>query len=245
MAAPLVYYVDNTSPSIAQTITVDDVAVDLTGSSVAFKMRAPGSATLKVDAAASIDVPASGEVSYAWQAGDLDAAGEWLVWWEVTLAGGAVQDVGEALIIVRPHDETHLYGSVEELKSTLSIGGGHAGHDLEQALVAASRSIDELTGRFFYQTAASPSEEVRYFTPPRGRPRARITGVDIVSLSEVATSSAGDGVYGTVWTSSDYVLEDLNAPLDGWPYTVVRPHERGSYLWPPYTSAIRLTGVFG
>jgi hypothetical protein len=52
MSEPRLQYVANRNPSITDTITVDGVAQDLTGCTVKFKMRAVGSSTLKVDAAA-------------------------------------------------------------------------------------------------------------------------------------------------------------------------------------------------
>jgi hypothetical protein len=71
---------------------VDGVAFDLTGSSVKFKMRLESSATLKVDTAAVIVSAVAGTVRYDWAAIDVDTAGDYVGWWEVTLSGGKIQD---------------------------------------------------------------------------------------------------------------------------------------------------------
>lgn len=67
----------------------DAQPVDLTGATVAFKMRLPGSPTLKVDAPATIVDAIQGEVSYAWAVGDTDTTGLYQAEFEVTFAGGA------------------------------------------------------------------------------------------------------------------------------------------------------------
>lgn len=97
-----VWYVGDRNPSITETITVSGVAFDLSSSTVRFKMRPVGSSTLKVDQAATIVSAPDGTVRYDWQAADVDTAGSYLVWWEVTTSG-KVQAVGEALIEFRSH----------------------------------------------------------------------------------------------------------------------------------------------
>src|SRR5512146_596227 len=101
MSTP-VWYVGNLDPSITETITSDGAPVDLSASTVKFKMRAVGSSTLKVDRAATIVNAAAGEVRYDWTGTDMDTAGDYLVYWEVT-TGTKKQDVGEALIQVLAH----------------------------------------------------------------------------------------------------------------------------------------------
>lgn len=68
------------------------VAVDLTGASVLYTARLPGAGALKVNAAATVETPAtSGIVSYRYLAADSDTDGDLLERWRVTYAGGNIQ----------------------------------------------------------------------------------------------------------------------------------------------------------
>lgn len=77
-------------PEIVATLQdANGVAVPLTSvSSVHFRMRAPNSATYKVDAAAVITDPFNGQVTYTWATPDTDTAGEYLADWLVTFSDG-------------------------------------------------------------------------------------------------------------------------------------------------------------
>src|SRR4051794_37542646 len=99
-----VWSVGNRNPSITETITSGGSPVNLASATVKFKMRALNSSILKVDAAAVVVTPASGTVRYDWAAADVDTAGNYLVWWEVTdVATGNKQDMNEAIIEFRAH----------------------------------------------------------------------------------------------------------------------------------------------
>ncbi len=66
---------------------VTTAPVDLTGCTVAFKMIAEDG-TVKVNSAAAvIDDEDNGEVSYLWQAADVDTEGLFYYWWIVTQSG--------------------------------------------------------------------------------------------------------------------------------------------------------------
>lgn len=52
--APFLHTKGNRSPSLTNTITIDGIPFDLTGSTVKLRMRAENSSTLKVDAAATV-----------------------------------------------------------------------------------------------------------------------------------------------------------------------------------------------
>lgn len=81
---------NDTYPPAEATLKSNGTAVDLTGASVRFHMLGQDG-TVVVDAAATIEVAASGEVSYAWQAADTDEAGIYKCEWEVTYSGGGIQ----------------------------------------------------------------------------------------------------------------------------------------------------------
>lgn len=65
--------------------------VDLSGATVNFVMTPRRSTTPKVEAAATIDTPLGGEVSYISDTTDLDTEGVYLVEWRVDFGGGEIQ----------------------------------------------------------------------------------------------------------------------------------------------------------
>jgi hypothetical protein len=84
---------NDTSPSIRATLKDgDEVPIDLTGATVRFHMRSIGGSSAKVDADATVVLPATaGIVQYDWDNGDTDTVGTYQAEFEVTLAGGAVE----------------------------------------------------------------------------------------------------------------------------------------------------------
>ncbi len=139
---------------------------------------------------------------------------------------------------------TTNYITREQLKVTLEMSNqAYADEDIAAAITAASRGIDEACQRRFF--ADSDALQVRYYSP------ANWTTVmidDLAVLTELATDQSGDGTFSTAWTrNTDFVLEPLNAPADGWPYTRIRTHPRrvtaGLPAWWP--RSVRVTGQFG
>lgn len=243
MADLLVWAVGARNPSITENITVNGVAFDLTSSTVRFKMRAVNSTTLKVDAAATIVAPATaGNVRYDWAAADVDTAGTYLVWWEVTTSG-KVQAVGEAVIEFRAHAPlTNGYVEIEEFKKTLTLSGTtFADVDIEAALLAASRAIDlECDRRFYPDTDAL---QVRYYNPISSS-LVRID--DLITLTSFKTDPGGDGTYEETWATTDYVLGPQNALALGVPYQFVEMHPSGDYSFSDsYPNTVQVTGKFG
>ncbi len=84
---------NDTSPKLGVTIKdVDGNAVDITGNNgVRFHMKAYGSNTLTVDAAALVTDATNGAISYEWVAGDTATAGTYYGEFEVTYADDRVE----------------------------------------------------------------------------------------------------------------------------------------------------------
>jgi len=83
---------NDTAPILAATLKdADEVAVNLTGSSVRFHMREVGSTTSKVDADAVLVDASGGQVKYTWAADDTDTIGSYQAEFEVTFGDGSVE----------------------------------------------------------------------------------------------------------------------------------------------------------
>lgn len=243
MSELLVWAVGARNPSITENITIDGTAVDLTSSTVQFKMRLVGSSTLKVNASATVVAPATaGNVRYDWLSADVDTAGFYLVWWEVTTAG-KVQNVGETIIEFRAHSPlTNCYVELEQFKSTADLTDTNfMDIDIQYAIRSAARAVDEICGRRFYPD--TDVNQIRYYTPHR---TDHIYIDDLITLTSLQTDDGNDGTYENTWASTDYWLAPLNAAADGKPYTSIRVNPSGAYqFYAGYTKSIKVTGKFG
>ncbi len=90
----MTFYVkqNDTSPAMLATLQdADGNAVNLTGATVRFHMRAIGGAQALVDEAATVVTPLSGIVRYDWSADDTNAIGSYQAEFEVTYADASVE----------------------------------------------------------------------------------------------------------------------------------------------------------
>lgn len=135
------------------------------------------------------------------------------------------------------------YVKREELKATLELSGQtFAQEDIDAALLAASRGIDEACGRRFY--AHSGAATARYFTP---RSATLIAIDDLYELTTLKTDQDGDGTFEETWTlNTGFVAEPLNAAADGWPWTrfCIHPHANKSFPY-YYPRSVEVTGKWG
>lgn len=134
------------------------------------------------------------------------------------------------------------YLTSNELKATLELTGeSFADDDIELAITAASRAIDNLTGRRFY--ADSDANQVRYYSPTD----PDVLWVDdLVTLTTLEVDTGEDGTFEETWTANtDFYLEPLNAAADGWPYTFLVVNTRSSVYFPVAHRSVKVTGKFG
>ena len=133
------------------------------------------------------------------------------------------------------------YCTLAELKASLNITDSVDDTALETAITAASRMIDDYTERFFYVNGSVGSPVTRYYT---ALDPYTINVDDITTVSEIATDDNFDFTYGTVFTTSDFMVEPINNPIKGFPYN--RLLAIGSYIFPyQLPQAVRVKGVWG
>ena len=242
MAEHPTWFVGDRNPSISDQLTADGVPVNLSAATVQFRLRSVGATALKVDQPVTTK-DASGNWSYAWGATDLNTAGHWLAWLEVT-SSGRTQTLWEMLLEVRAHAAAQQYLELEQAKATAELTGTtFADQEYQAAIIAASRAVDEICHRRFY--ADPNANQVRYYTIDPRTPRV-LELDDVTTMTTLATDDDGNGTYETTWTvDRDFVLEPLNAAADGRPYERLRLHPNGLYVLPTFPKSVKVTAAFG
>jgi hypothetical protein len=215
----------NTDPTVATVVVTDPagVATTLTGG----QLTHVGTGIFSVNVACSAAVD-----------------GIWTYKWTGT---GTASDAVEGTWTVTRIDQT-LYATVEELKSRLNIPDTTDDFEITLAVQAASRSIDEICGRYFWR-----GTDTRTYVPES---LWRQSVDDLVSVTTLKVDQDGDGVYEQTWTSgTDYALEvapgryNVSSKGEAWPYTgfiAVNSGKLLPFIYPwRHLDAIQITGVFG
>lgn len=140
------------------------------------------------------------------------------------------------------------YATLAELRDRIGItAAGDTAEDtkLTNALAAASRGIEKITGRQFNDAG---SASARVFVPDG----PTCTDIDDFSTTVglvVEADQGDDGTYETTWTSGAYQLEPLNGVVggeSGWPFWTIRAV--GSGWFPMFSSgraSLRVTARWG
>lgn len=203
------HFVGNRSPSLTDVIRVDGVPFPLTTSTVKLKMRSELAGTLKIDAAAVVTDAPNGAVRYDWAALDVDTAGDYLAWWEVTLPSGKTQDTPEFSVAMIQH--TGLGRALCELEEVTSYAPGYVNEPetdttLNDLILAESFAIMQETGR--EMRAISPAVNTRRFDLGGYNVSSRKLRIgDASSVSSVALYDTDNATLVTSLPSSAYVLE--------------------------------------
>src|SRR5262245_39548348 len=125
------------------------------------------------------------------------AVGTWTYLWEGT---GTASDAVAGTWTVTTIALNQRYCSVEELKSRLAIPDTGDDLELQLAVEAASRQVDEVCGRYFWR-----GTDTRTYVP---QSMWRISLDDLVSVTTLKADQDGDGVFEQTWTiNTDYALE--------------------------------------
>lgn len=134
---------------------------------------------------------------------------------------------------------TNGYATLSQIKSSLNITDNADDDLLELAVETASREIDAICERQFFQTSAT-----RVYVP---RDSYTVEIDDLVSLTTLKTSTAADGVFDVTWTATDYQLEPLNGLVGGIATPANRIRAVGDYTWPISggEATVQVVGTFG
>ena len=131
------------------------------------------------------------------------------------------------------------YATLTDLKKVLGITDTVDDALLTLALNAASAALENHFGRVFSKSVG----ETRYFTARDGD---LLFVDDLVSVESLACDTDGDGVYETVWATTDYILLPSNAPAEGLPYRSIKARPLGTYRFPVWLDAgVKLIGSYG
>jgi len=130
---------------------------------------------------------------------------------------------------------------LSDLKTSLGIDDIQDDTSLEAAIMAASRMVDDYTGRFFYKDGTTAAPVTRYYTAQDWW----TTNIDdTYHISEIATDDNFNQLYTTVWATSDYMVEPVNNTRRGWPWT--RLLAIGAYIFPyNLPQSVRVKAVWG
>ena len=139
------------------------------------------------------------------------------------------------------------YCTLPALKYAVGITSDRHDNDLDRAIGAASRAIDNLTGRYFYQDT---TVQTRYYqADPADLGWLPVDDISTATGLVVKTDDDVDGTFENTWTANDltgsygYRLQPLNAasaPVAPW--TAL---ESIAGIWPSTPRTIEVTAKFG
>jgi len=128
------------------------------------------------------------------------------------------------VILVFPYSLGGLgdpYIGLDLLKHRLGIVDTDDDFKLLQAIAATSYGINKFCGRQFNRATTSSA---RTYQSLRSQNLVMVDDFWDATTAVVSTDDDADGVYETVWSTSDYEFRPLNGVVDGvpgWPYTRV------------------------
>lgn len=138
------------------------------------------------------------------------------------------------------------YITAEDLKKSVELTGTtFQDRDIERAIPAASRAVDDICSRRFWLDEEPVAR--RYSTTLRGRCEIddlpKIADVELADLAIVEIDSARDGSFATTWTyGTDYDFDPMNADADAEPFTDLVAI---SSSFPAGRGLVRVTARFG
>lgn len=170
----------------------------------------------------------------------------WILWDDAT----SVADAQELVVTFSAAaiSTSNVYVTRDELLYSLdSSSATYMDDDVDDAINAASRAIDEACGQRFF-----PTTETRVYTAPCYPSRwylSNLRDLEIDPLNDLTSLMVdmdGDGTYEETWVEgTDFYLDPPNNPLKGYPYTRVVLYRNAGRRFPVWDNAIQIAGSFG
>lgn len=183
----------------------------------------------------------------------------WIVWDD----GTSLADPQELVVTFSTASvsTSNVYVTRDEVLYALDASAStYMSDDVDDAINAASRAIDEACGQRFY-----PSTETRVYTatgylgtgygygyrygygPAVYASLVRDLEIDpLNALTSLQVDRDGDGVYEETWTvGTDFFLDPPNNPLKGYPYTRVVLTRNAGKTFPTVDNGVQIAGSFG
>jgi hypothetical protein len=206
-------------------LDANGVPVDITGATVKLTLTPiHGGAPIVNDEAMQIVNAAAGQVRYpaapttpGWTAAKTAVPGDYLGAVRVTFAGGAVETFpngGYILVTITPTPATTAgaYVTREELKLSLKLEGTtYVDEDIDDAIAAAAKAIDNYCNRTF---AAAAADTTRKYDPVSSE------WVSVHDLQQAPTSVTVSGT--ALVLDTDYYLAPVPVATPGPPYGALR-----------------------
>lgn len=136
------------------------------------------------------------------------------------------------------------YATVAEARGWLSIDDSYDDDTISLALASAEDAVTEHCGWRFDSVSAT------YVFQASATNLLDLGALPLASSTiTLRTDDDDDGVYETLWASTDYQLEPLNGigpdGLPGWPYTCVRGIARSFPVLASGRPGVQIAGTFG
>lgn len=136
----------------------------------------------------------------------------------------------------------NVYTTLADVRNALQIEDSLDDNDIQVAILAASRMIDDYCQRNFFQEGTLASPVIKYYTAVNPW---YLEIDDLLQPTDIRTRANFNGAYNTVWDlDTDVMYEPVNNPELGRPVT--RLLSVGSYVFPYFfPQTVKITGVWG
>ena len=136
----------------------------------------------------------------------------------------------------------NVYTTLADVRNALQIEDSIDDNDIQAAILAASRMIDDYCQRSFYQEGTLANPAVKYYTPVSPW---YLEIDDLIEPVEVRTRANQSGPFNTIWNlDTDLMYEPINNPERGFPITRLLAVTR--YVFPYFfPQTVKITGVWG